>query len=143
MGQQVREILALIFIFTLCACTPPVGRGTTEMTDVGSIVPDSHSVEKGPAYVDFDSTEIIVKESFPMQVEIMIHGDLPSPCHELKWEILEPDENKAIHITVYSEIDSGISCSEMLESFVERIPLGEFEDSGYSIWINDYKVGAF
>jgi hypothetical protein len=136
MSQRLRKINLLIFGLTLCACTLQVGGGGTE-------VPTAHPVIKDVAYVDFDSTQIIVKESDPMQVELIISGDLPTPCHELKWEISVPDENKAIHITVYSEIDIDENCAEMLESFEQRISLGEFENTGYLIWINDYKVGEF
>ena len=136
MSQRIAKILLSIFLFTLCACTLQDGVDRNE-------VPTARAFKNGVAYVDFDSTQIIVKESYPMQVELIISGDLPTPCHELKWEISDPDENKAIHITVWSQIYVDENCAEMLESFEQRISLGEFEDTGYYIWINDYKVGEF
>ena len=150
MIQKIRSILLLIFAFNLVACTPPDGNNATEVPAVGSEVLDpssdgpnvSNGIE-GMAWVDFDSTKIIVKESYPMQVEIIIYGDLPTPCHEVRWEVSDPDENKAIHITVYSEIEAGSNCAQLLEPFDQVIPLGDFEDTGYTIWINDYEVGGF
>jgi hypothetical protein len=136
MYQQMKKVPLLIFIFTLCACTLQNGGGGTE-------VPDGSVVEKGEVWVDFDSTQIIVKESFPMQVEIIVSGDLPTPCHELKWEVADPDENKAIHVTIYSEINISVTCAQLLEPFEQVIPLGDFEDTGYSIWVNDYQVGEY
>ena len=136
MSQRMAKILLSIFLFTLCACTFQAGADRTE-------VPTARAVRKDVAYVDFDSTQIIVKESYPMQVDLIVYGDLPTPCHELKWEISDPDENKAIHIAVYSQIYIDENCAEMLESFKQRISLGEFADTGYTIWINDYKVGEF
>ena len=136
MCQQMKKILWMIFVFTLSACTLQSGSGGTEG-------PDDNTVEKGEVWVDFDSTQIIVKESFPMQVEIIISGDLPTPCHVLMWEVADPDETKSIHVTVYSEIDTSETCAQLLEPFEQVIPLGDFEDTGYSIWVNDYQVGGF
>ncbi len=136
MCQVIRKIPLLVFALTLFACTFQDGGDATEEP---TVIP----VEKGVAWVDFDSTQIIVMESYPMQVEIVIYGDMPTPCHDLKWEISDPDENKAIHIAVYSEIVVGKTCAKILEPFTERIRLGDFEDTGYSVWINDYKVGEF
>jgi len=150
MSHQLRTIFFLILLFTLVACVPQDGDNATEIPPVGSEVLDPSSDGpgegtgiKGMAWVDFDSTQIIVKESYPMQVEIIIYGDMPSPCHELRWEVDDPDENKAIHVTVYSEMDPVETCAQLLEPFDQVIPLGDFEEPGYSIWINDYEVGGF
>lgn len=136
MYQEMRKMILLVFVVALSACT---------LIDRGNVTeePDTRQMEEGVAWVDFDSSQIIVKESFPMQVDVKIFGDMPTPCHELRWEITDPDENKYIHIRVYSEFDASVKCVGMLESFTQLIPLGDFEDTGYSIWINDYKVGEF
>jgi hypothetical protein len=136
MYQQMKKIPWLIFIFILCACTlHKAGDGTK--------APDGSAVEKGEVWVDFDSTQILLKESFPMQVEIIVSGDLPPPSHELRWEVEDADASKAIYVTIYSEINTGETCAQLLEPFTQAIPLGDFEDTGYSIWVNDYQVGGF
>ena len=136
MTQKLVAILFLACAVALFACTSP-------SDDVGTETPSVIEYTRGVAYVDFDSTEIIVRESYPMQVELIVEGELPTPCHELRWEIADPDENKAIHVMIYSEIDSSLQCGQFLESFEEGIPLGDFTEYGYSIWINDYEVGGF
>jgi inhibitor of cysteine peptidase len=136
MTQKLMKISILAFAIFLFGCT-------STSDDVGIETPSAIEYKRDIAYVDYDSTEIIVMESFPMQVALIIQGDLPTPCHELRWEVSDPDENKAIHVSVYSEVDASLRCAEMLESFEERIPLGDFEENGYSVWINDYEVGEF
>lgn len=136
MTQRLMTILMLALVTGLFSCTSP-------SDDVGMETPSGIEYKRDVAYVDFDSTEIIVRESYPMQVELTVKGDLPTPCHEVRWEISDPDENKAIHVTIYSEIDISLKCAQLLESFEGSIPLGEFTEYGYSIWINDYEVGGF
>lgn len=136
MTQKLMKILILALAVALYSCTSP-------SDDVGMETPSSIEYIRDVAYVDFDSTDIIVRESYPMQVELIVEGELPTPCHEVRWEVSDPDENKAIHVTIYSEIDSSLKCAQFLESFEEGIPLGEFTEYGYSIWINDYEVGGF
>ena len=136
MSQKWMKLLIFTLVVFLFSCTSP-------SDGFGVETPSSIEYKADVAYVDFDSTEIIVMESFPMQVELIIQGDLPTPCHELRWVIQDPDENKAIHVEVYSEIDTSLKCAQMLESFRERIPLGDFEQTGYSVWINEYEVGGF
>jgi hypothetical protein len=150
MSHQLRTIFIVVLIFTLVACVHQDGDEATEIPAVGSEVldpssdgPNEGTGIKGMAWVDFDSTKIVVKESYPMQVEIIVYGDMPSPCHEIRWEVGDPDENKVIHVTVYSEIDPSETCAQLLEPFDQVIPLGDFEDTGYRIWINDYEVGGF
>ena len=136
MTQKLMTIWIFVFVVVLFSCT-------SASDDVGSETPSVIEYKRDVAYVDFDSTEIIVRESYPMQVELIVEGELPSPCHEVRWEVSGPDENYAIHVTIYSEIDVSLKCAQFLESFEEGIPLGEFTEYGYSIWINDYEVGGF
>ncbi|OGO15803.1 MAG: hypothetical protein A2Z14_02720 [Chloroflexi bacterium RBG_16_48_8] len=136
MNLKWKWILLIALVPTLFACTSPGD-------SLGTETPSGKVYKKDVTYVDFDSSEIIVLESYPVQVEVVAKGDLPTPCHEIKWEVSAPDENKAIHISIYSEVESGIFCAQFLEPFVVRIPLGDFEEVGYSVWINDYEVGGF
>jgi len=129
-------VLLIISVPALFSCTPQEESPTRE-------IPTEKVYKKGIAYVDFDLSEIIVKESYPMQVEVIAKGDLPTPCHEIRYEVADPDENKAIHISIYSEIEVGKICAEMLEAFEISILVGDFEEVGYSIWINDYEIGGF
>jgi hypothetical protein len=136
MSYKILRILFFAMAIVFSACT-------AQQDGVGGETPSGIEYKRDVANVDFEATEIIVMESHPMQVEIVIQGDLPTPCHQLRWEVMDPNENNAIHIQVYSEIDTSLNCAQLLEAFQERIPLGDFEESGYSVWINNDEVGGF
>jgi hypothetical protein len=95
------------------------------------------------AWVDWDYSEIVVMESYPMQVDIIVRGDVPSPCHDIQWEIAEPNEDNEIHIDVWSFVSSDATCAALLDSFEEKFRVGEFKEYGYSIWVNGMQVGEF
>jgi hypothetical protein len=82
-------------------------------------------------------------ESYPMQVAVIVRGDIPTPCHDIEWELAEPNEENEIHITLWSFRSSNSACAALLEPFEEQIPLGDFTEGGYSVWVNEGKVGDF
>jgi len=98
---------------------------------------------RGIAWIDWDASELLVMESFPMQVALVLRGDLPTPCDELAWEIAEPNSEGEIHITAYATHDPEEVCAALLEPFEQRIELGDFTEGGYSVWVNEGKVGDF
>ena len=78
-----------------------------------------------------------VLESWPMQVIVEVSGDLPSPCHELWWQVA--DDDPAYEISVWSvEPSADASCEGgAAEPFTENVPLGGgFEDREYTFVVN-------
>ena len=97
----------------------------------------------GPARgnVYLDSTEIVLRESYPVQAVLLIRGSLPTPCHELKVEVSPPDGQNRIWVDVYSISDPNQVCIQVLESFEETAELGRFTQGTYSVWVNGEPVG--
>jgi len=93
--------------------------------------------------VFLDSTEILVMESYPMQIMLVLKGSLPTPCNQLRVADNPPDKQNQIHIEVYSVIDQAQACVQVLESFEANIPLGSFPSGHYSVWINGEMIGEF
>lgn len=98
-------------------------------------------LEPGPVYID--EAEILLLESFPVQVELMVRGALPTPCASLEWSVEPPDAEGKILVEVFSLQDPAIDCIQVLEEIEERLPLGSYETGSYSIWLNDELVGDF
>jgi hypothetical protein len=73
---------------------------------------------------------------------LLIGGALPTPCHELRVEILDPDEQNRIYVEVYSLSEPGEICVQVLESFDESVPLKGFPSGEYSVWVNGEEVGG-
>src|SRR3972149_6513145 len=45
------------------------------------------SMRQGPIYVD--EVELVMMESFPVQVRLILRGSLPNPCSSFAWEVEE------------------------------------------------------
>jgi hypothetical protein len=136
MVRRMRFMMLFVFTLLLFACN-----GETSTPD--SVTPSVDQGQREKAWVDWDYSEVVVMESYPMQVDVIVRGDVPSPCHELRWEIAEPNENNEIHIEVWSVVDPAANCDALLEPFEERFRVGEFTEYGYSIWVNGMQVGEF
>jgi hypothetical protein len=66
---------------------------------------------------------------------------LPTPCHALKWEVVDPDPDGRIEVVLYSLADPELACIQVLEPFETSIPLGAFESGSYTVYLNGEGVG--
>ena len=80
-------------------------------------------------------------ESYPMKVSLALRGELPTPCHELVWEVVGPNEKNIIEVTTYAESEPGTFCIQVIEPFEHRIPLGSFTELGFRVRLNGEDVG--
>ena len=90
-----------------------------------------------------DSARLLFAVGDPVQVKLILSGHLPTPCHELRVHIPEPDAEGNIMIEVYSLTDSEILCEQVLRAFNETIVLGTYPRGNYLVWINGGLVGNF
>ncbi|GMR10234.1 MAG: hypothetical protein BMS9Abin28_1055 [Anaerolineae bacterium] len=102
---------------------------------------DDGGLVRGPVYVD--ETELIILESFPVQVELVIRGALPTPCASLEWRAETPDELGRIMIEAFSLQDPAVDCIQVLQEMEERLSLGSYREGSYSVWLNGELVGEF
>lgn len=98
-------------------------------------------MQRGPVYIDYH--EILTLESFPPQFRLHVKGSLPTPCHQLRAVVDEPDEQNRIQVQIFSLVGPDIACTQVLEPFDASIPLGsQFKGSNaYSVYVNGEKVG--
>jgi hypothetical protein len=96
-----------------------------------------------PALVFIDSNEILLLESYPVQVHMIIAGNLPTPCNELRLIVSPPDDNNRIEIEAYSVTEPNLMCTQVLEPFEARISLGNFTEGEFTVWIEGEQVGEF
>ncbi len=103
--------------------------------------PNSGEGVEAPVYVN--RAEILMLESFPVQVVLIVEGDKPTPCHELRWEVSGPDAAGRIDVELSSTIHSDVMCVQVLEAFEARIPIGSFETGSFAVWLNGERVAEF
>ena len=104
-------------------------------------LPDEDKMIRGSAFVD--TSEIVMMESNPVQVVLKVNGTLPTPCHELRAEVSEPDENNQINVELFSLTKPGKMCIQVLEPFETSIPLGSYQSGDYTVYINGTEAGTF
>ena len=96
---------------------------------------------KGNVFIDH--SDLLIMESYPIQVALELQGSLPTPCNQLRVIAKPPDEQNQIKIDVYSVTDPAKSCVQALEPFEVNIALGSFPAGHYSVRVNGEIVGEF
>lgn len=90
-------LLSIIFLAGCCAAEPGVGLATVEEID------------------------ILIAESFPVQVFVVAEGYLPDPCTEI-YEISQQREGNTFFITIKTYRAPG-ACIQVIQPFEETISL--------------------
>jgi hypothetical protein len=104
-------------------------------------IPGEDKMARGE--VTISESEVLLLESFPMQVVLSLKGTLSTPCHHLRAKVSPPDAQNRIQVEVYSLYDPDEICIQMLQAFDTKISLGSYPDGGYTVWLNGVQVGEF
>jgi hypothetical protein len=98
---------------------------------------------RGAVYLD--SVQLLIMESYPPQVSLVLAGSLPDPCYKLRLQVSEPDASNRIMADVYSVTDPSEVCIQILKSFSASVPLAVsgLAAGHYTVWVNGEKVGEF
>ena len=86
-------------------------------------------------------TDLLIMESFPIQVSLQVEGEKPTPCHEIFWTA--EDNGETIEITMISQVNSDQSCAQVIEPFMISVPLGSWADEAREVVLNGEPVGSF
>ncbi|MCD6578811.1 hypothetical protein J7L48_05000 [bacterium] len=68
-----------------------------------------------------EEIEIVILESFPVQVQVIASGNLPDPCTEIS-EVLQEREENTFFVTIKTYRPPGL-CIQVLAPFEEIISL--------------------
>ena len=155
--MRVRIVLLLMLIMAACtpagnAVTPPPDTAVTSPPEDNMPTnepfespfapkPGDEQLIRGEVYLD--EASLLIRESFPPQIVVVLRGNLPTPCHELRAEISPPDQENKIEVDVYSVIDPDTVCTQVLEPLDEQLELGTFPSGHYSVWVNGQLAGEF
>jgi len=98
-------------------------------------------VERGNLFLE--NSELLIMESFPVQITLVLEGNLPTPCHQIRVAAHLPDEQNRLQVEVYSVFDPAEICIQTLDPFKVNIALGSFPTGHYSVLVNGDVVGEF
>jgi hypothetical protein len=93
--------------------------------------------------VFIDAGEVLLLESYPVQVRLKMIGNLPTPCHQMRAIISPPNDQNQIHIEAYSLSNPDTICTQVLEPIDAEIPLGAYTEGAFTIFVNEFQIGDF
>jgi hypothetical protein len=114
---------------------------STPISQPFSPQPGDINFSRGEVFID--STDLLIMESFPIQIALVLKGNLPTPCNKLRVVTNPPDDQNRIQVEVYSVINPAETCIQVLEPLDANIMLGSFPTGHYSVWVNGKMVGEF
>ncbi len=104
-------------------------------------LPDEDKMIRGG--VSVGTSDIIMLESFPVQVTLNASGMLPTPCNMPRAEVTGPDADNNIYVEMWTLVEPDAVCIQVLQPFEVSIPLGSYESGSYTVILNDKEVGEF
>lgn len=144
-------LLALLLTLSACAggMEEPVNNDEPVSSEPPSVPPTGTSApilsldsfERSVVYLD--SVELLTMESHPLQFSLELAGNLPTPCHQLRVDVSPPDADNKVIVEVYSVVDPGVMCTQVLKPFELNHPLGSFPEGKYTLWVNGEMVAEF
>jgi len=157
-----KSFLLMFTILFLAACTPsrfvlPPGQPVItpmppdiSVSNEPGAMPPAHPVSfnpqpgdklltKGPAYLD--SADILILESYPPRFRMSLKGSLPDLCHQLRVVVPQPDAQNVVDVEVYSVVDPGTACIQVLAPFEVSVSLDGFPAGPYDIRVNGDPAG--
>ena len=149
-------LIVLLFLIAACAAQPPATEdpdspvtsppqdnmptGEPSQNPLAP-QPGDQSLTRGNVFIT--EASLVIRESFPPQVSVPIKGELPTPCHQLRAEINEPDTDNKIVVEVYSVVNPDLVCIQVVEPFEEAVDLGTYPSGHYTVWVNGEMIGEF
>ncbi len=162
-----RELLVVVFVILLAACGEPAPAGAPDDPSTTSTSSPDQPVDDGGGDEPIDepgpvgsipeprppidgnldgevwvtATDLLILESFPIQVNLEVSGNKPTPCHEIFWTA--EDDGERIDIDMISQIASDQSCTQVIEEFSIVVPLGSWAEESRDVFLNGEGVGSF
>jgi hypothetical protein len=123
--------------------TSPTGRETPAepVDNPFAPQPGDENLTRGNVFIQ--EMDILIRESFPPQIALSLSGELPTPCHQLRIQVNDPDAENRINVEVFTVVNPDLACIQVVEPFEANVNLGSFPAGHYSVWVNDELAGEF
>ena len=143
-------ILVIMLVTTLLLAAYGGADSAPTSTPVPPIPPSDYQPQPGDeklkrdqVFVDLENSDLLIMESYPIQVSAMLNGSLSDPCHQLRVVVTPANTDNQINLEVYSVYDPGVACITVIEPFTTNVPLGFYSDGHYSVYVNGQLLGEF
>jgi hypothetical protein len=113
----------------------------------GQVDPAAQAPSVEPGFqrqsIDPATAEVLLAESFPVQVRLEVTGQLPDPCGTLGWVVAPGDDQGRIQVLLYVDRPTDAACIQVVTPYAASIPLGTFERGSYAVFVNGTQVTDF
>ena len=149
MKEKILPLTLSLLIISIAGCSLIPGTQPTP-TPLPSIPPSGYEPQPGDAdlkrdqvFMDVGNSRVVIRESLPAQVSLILNGSLSNPCHQLRIVVTPPNAQKEINLEVYSVFDPKMACITVIKDFSATIPLGSYAGGHYTIVMNGQPAGEF
>ncbi len=104
--------------------------------------PGDEALTRSNVFPELAQSELLLRESLPVQATALLRGNLPDPCHQLRAVITVDAAQKRVDIELYSLADPTMICITVLEPFEANLPLGSFSGGDYNVYVNGELLGT-
>lgn len=137
----------LILSITGCSLVPPSTLPTSTPAP-HSIPPSGYEPQPGDekltrdqVFLYVENSPVVIRESLPAQVSVMLNGNLSDPCHQLRVVVTPANAQNEIILEVYSVYNPSLACITVLKPFSATIPLGNYAGGHFTVYANGQLVG--
>ena len=88
-------------------------------------------------------TDIVFLETYPVQVRLIVAGELPNQCSHLGWYVKPGVDQGRIEVALYADQTTDAACIQVVASYSEPIPIGAFERGSFGVFLNSQLVEEF
>jgi len=118
----VMMIITSIIILSGCTQAPDPANDLSTDSDMQDNKSDSQDGDYIYRTAVVESTEILVLESFPVQIHVIAKGYLPDGCTEIDRVEEERDEN-TFTVTITTKRPKDMMCTQAIVPYEEKVPL--------------------
>lgn len=115
-------LLTCGLLFVVVACSANSGETAATPTIEPTVAPTLSSTEPTRGQAVVDSIEVLILESFPVQVNVVARGNLPDSCTQID-QIISQQSNNAFRVAVTTLRQPALACTQALVPFEESISL--------------------
>jgi inhibitor of cysteine peptidase len=124
---------APIMIATLALVIALGGALTTDTSDQNDQADPSNEYEVSE--VNVETVDVLLAESYPVQVFVEVTGYLPDPCWEAQEPVTEQNGNR-VDIEILAERKVDEVCPQVIEEYRTTIELGTLEPGEWVVSVN-------
>jgi hypothetical protein len=104
--------------------------------------PGDSKLQRAEAFPD--TVQVDLSSNKGVLPVLSISGSLPTPCHQLRAIVSQPDSKNRINIKLYSLVNPEMMCAQVLKSFNLVIQLDQLKQPGeYIILVNNKEMTRF